>query len=920
MERTLLRFALVLLVATTAPACGDGAAGGASTGERSGATPPSDSKSTRPPPTNPAKVTPPPSPPSPPIDPATSAYLDGLSLLSAARYADAEKAFARAIESNSEKAEYFRARGVARTLAEKFPDALNDFSRAQNLKQERDWELAAWIALAGKMNNKIDGSYTPGSAPREEIEYAVALDAMSQRYWQSRYNGSYTDPVNRALVQTNEPYRGDFASIAERFAKRQLSAGGFDPSVLVARSRADAGGGRPLEALRSIDAAMANDAGNPDLLERRGEILLALGDLEGARRTYTDLLTRRASASAYIGRARAASGSGDANRAEKDLAHAAKLDARAATAARERMGPVIPPLMLDANALWSMLESQCRSNARESTIRETADAIVRATAATRIRYDERYQERRSQLEAELAAAPDDTGRMSALARFLHDDSGVLEERVGPRAEPRPYRTQSDADRKREVERAEELASAALARAPNDPAALTLTAHLLIDAARYDEAQAVVLKALARAENDPDLLETLASLLQIQAARRITAAGNLRQVKMWFETHFDEYPPAEYIYRRYPSPDELRRAAELEREAAQLSKMAEERIAKAAEGAGSTALGHYYRATLQRVRGDHAGARQSLTKAVTMQPDFQQAWFQLAGVLTQLREGDAAVEARARAYALAHTTASAELNALWYKIPRAQFKSARETASQGVAQDPADPRLPAYLAVIDRADGKADEALAHLRMARALCDANLALRGREFAPPNADTTRPERLPLGAENAAFPAAVRLRLASLLLDAGKAAEAAEEFERVEAALAAIPADDVKRTPPDALLPSANQPAGVVPLPESIDFQRIRADAGRRYARWADGRSPEEVAFAAETYRRMLVDYLMATESVDSMRAIADLGFAELLVRSGAFDEAAAAMKSTPAVPQDFWQEMRRTESEIRERRRGR
>jgi hypothetical protein len=41
--------------------------------------------------------------------------------------------------------------------------------------------------------------------------------------------------------------------------------------------------------------------------------------------------------------------------------------------------------------------------------------------------------------------------------------------------------------------------------------------------------------------------------------------------------------------------------------------------------------------------------------------------------------------------------------------------------------------------------------------------------------------------------------------------------------------------------------------------------------------------------------------------------LGLAELYLHSHQIPQAVAALKSTPAVPQDFWQEMRRTESAI-------
>ena len=62
------------------------------------------------------------------------------------------------------------------------------------------------------------------------------------------------------------------------------------------------------------------------------------------------------------------------------------------------------------------------------------------------------------------------------------------------------------------------------------------------------------------------------------------------------------------------------------------------------------------------------------------------------------------------------------------------------------------------------------------------------------------------------------------------------------------------------------------------------------------------------------MLVDYDFRGEKPESLKAIGDLGMAELYLHRGQFAEAAAAMKDTPAVPQDFWQEMRRTESAVR------
>ncbi|MGA2061658.1 MAG: hypothetical protein ABSG67_14330 [Thermoguttaceae bacterium] len=55
------------------------------------------------------------------------------------------------------------------------------------------------------------------------------------------------------------------------------------------------------------------------------------------------------------------------------------------------------------------------------------------------------------------------------------------------------------------------------------------------------------------------------------------------------------------------------------------------------------------------------------------------------------------------------------------------------------------------------------------------------------------------------------------------------------------------------------------------------------------------------------------MPNEGFDALKAIADLGLAELHLHSNQFPQA-AALKSTPTVPQDFWQEMRRTEAAVR------
>ena len=840
---------------------------------------------------------------------AASACLDGLEALSAARYAEAEKAFAQAIALDEENPAYYQGRGVVRTLAENFPAALSDFQRAGRLATAKDWETNAWFAIANKMNGHPEVAFGPGSAPRADQPYAIALTEMGQNYWQSRYQGSYYNKALKQSVATQEPYKGDFPLVTTYYVQRHLALSGASVKTLVSRIQARVSAGHYLEALQALEPLLAGNPGDPDLLAAKAQVLLALNDLEGARHQYTDLLTRRITAAAYLGRARAAAKMGDSARAVKDISLAKALDAPSAAAAQKELAPLLSGTPANPQALWAKLDSQGQAGAPAAQLNETALALVRAMSANRIRYDERYQDRLAKLEGDLRAKPNDPDRMVALSRFIHDESGVLEERVGPRADPKPYRTQSPADLQHEIDRADQLVDTALHDHPNNLSALSLKAHLDVLAGDYDGAQVLVIKALALKKDDPDLLEVLASLLQVQAARHISAAGNLRQMKTWSATDFDVYPPMEYTWWRLPTQAELAQAAAEEQRAAQLSKLAEERLAQAAEGAGPTALGCYYRATLQHVRGDVAGARESMTKAVTMQPDFQQAWFRLAAMCTELRDGDGAIAARARAYSLAQTTASAQLNALWFKIPHAQFKTGRDTVADGVKIDPADARLPAYLAILDEATEKPQDALAHYRMAQAISDASLVLHGTRFATAGEST-----LPLSADAAGFPAAIRLRIAALLLDQGRPADAAAEFSAISATLAGLPATDRKLIPSDALLPNPDIAAGKVPLAESIGSLQIRAAAGVAYAQWAAAKTPQDADLAAKTYRRLLISYCVPTESFDALQGVADLGLAELYVHSNQFAQAAAALKSTPAVPQDFWQEMRRTETDVR------
>jgi tetratricopeptide (TPR) repeat protein len=71
---------------------------------------------------------------------ATLHYIAGIEALEAADFQHAIASLTQAIDLDEDNADYYRARGVAHTLAEDFPAALADLHRADRLRQGGDQE------------------------------------------------------------------------------------------------------------------------------------------------------------------------------------------------------------------------------------------------------------------------------------------------------------------------------------------------------------------------------------------------------------------------------------------------------------------------------------------------------------------------------------------------------------------------------------------------------------------------------------------------------------------------------------------------------------------------------------------------------------------------------------------------------------
>lgn len=845
-------------------------------------------------------------------DAALSPYIEGLDFLEAGRYGDAATAFGRAIAADEENGAYYFARGVARTLNQQFPQALADLQRANRLTDGRNWEIRAWSTLAEKMGGKVDASFAPGIAPMADRDYALALGEMENTYYASRYSGGYWDRQANRRVETITPYTGDFPRVARFFVERHRRLTGEGSRVLLAKvqERIKAGDYHAaLDALRSLLAARPDD---PALLTAEAQARLALSDVAASRRLFTRLLVvQPRDRDTLLGRATAAALEGDSLRVTRDLQLLRRLHPDAARTAEGRLAQTLASAFGSGSppALWTALESQARAGTSPEGLRLRALELVRALAPRRQRYDERYQDRRFALEEALQAAPNDPDHMVALARFLFDETSLLFEQVEPRSEPFLYRTQSEATRQEDLKTIAGISERALARNPRHVGALALQAHLKFQANQFADTETLLRQALAIKPDDPQVLDLMSQLMYVAAARRAAAAAELRTIKQWSERRLDTYPPADYLYTRYPTEEELARAAALEREARRLTQLAQEHIAKAADSVAGTPLGFFLRGNLARLQGNLEAARDAMQQAVSLDPAFEKAWFQLAGIQTQLGRGDEATLARARALNLTQTTAAPWLAAVWYKIPRTQFKTARENLLEALKFDPADPRIPAYLAILDAATEKPADALAHFQMAVALADARLAARGWTLPPSS------KAAPLAPPDLGLPVALRIRVGAFYLEQNKPRFAGQEFAAALQLLDTFPEAAAKTPLPTALLPNPDLPQGTVPLAETPASLRVRTRAGAQYAQWAQGgRSPEDVAFAGKTYNRLLVTYNLTTDNLATLEGLANLGLAQLYVKSNQLDRASAALQAGAAVPNEFMGEMRQVESAVR------
>lgn len=711
-------------------------------------------------------------------------YFDGLEFLRDGRFDDALGKFSAAIEGDSENPRYRIARGATLLFAERPDDAVTDLDRAMALS-DRSKESRMWRAAADRMCARFFTEVYP-QATRDPFESKVGeVSAM----WGQTFRN--VEPGYEPSAERQAEMRAQLADLRRWFVDR--STEGQDAAkVAWMRGKAKADAGDWSAAAVDIARAFAAWPEDPIVLTYQAGCRLAIGDPLLARTLYTRALTDRTDlVDAYRGRALAAAFLGDATRARADLARVASRDASAAQALSKQIDRAL------------------------SEVAKTSDAGLRSllpALATRRRYDETYQDGLREREEAIAMSPSDPDKLAELADFLYGHADVPRERVEPRGEPRLLRFQTPARQEQELLRATSLCDQALAKDPKHVRALAVKAAVCVWNLQYADAETLLKRALQTGSDDPRVLALLSRVLEVAAAQKRAFAASLRSnTFLSSSTHTEGDYEVTTTWWRTPSQGELAEANRLDAEAGNCIQLAAEHLERAAAARPGTAVGAYFTGVLKNKSGDLEAARIAFSEATRLDPEWPDAWFQLADACGRLGRDADWLAARGEGLNRIETTAAPWLELAWKEILRTKYRSAGALLAEAAKRDPADARVPAYRAIAAAADGKPTDAITDLRSAVALEDARALLSGSSWRAG-------EKRPLATERLGLGVALRDRLAAILLaqgDARGALDLQREIVDLEPRLAR--GQDAEELPA-ALLPIAGADPTIVPQAEPV------------------------------------------------------------------------------------------------------
>jgi Tfp pilus assembly protein PilF len=776
--------------------------------------------------------------------PAQRAYVQGLDAIRQGRYPEAVTALTQAMQAAPDPA-FVLARGVAQCLGGQLGPAIADFELAKRsgLKgREADlWTYTAQMMSNGQQRSSLDnkgpgGRGWFGGAPGHIIQGRddYPTDYASFVYYEmaTPYAKGVTPAVREAVRQAGA-----------WFANRAATRADLVPAHL-ARARDLYAQGAWAAVLDEVAFVRPVQPASGEVHLHSGGAWLELGRAATARRELTVGLTAETRVpAAYLARALAAARLGDHARARADLETAARYDA--ALAGRQR-GAVEQEIAAgraegQPEALLATLEASARSGAAQEALVGQAQALQRAMAPRRLRYDEWYQDRVRELEDAVRAAPKSAAPYAELARFVIEEANLAYrgEDVEPRHGPQPFRWQSS--RPAELRRAVALCDAALAVQPDHIGTQTVKAIALVRLGDEAAAEQIVNRVLAAAPRNPEALRLRAQFLVERASALYARAAALRAPRIESSSYTETR--SDGVYRvtetRYypPSGEAIGQAAQLEAQAAELMRASRAALDAALAVLRNTFEGDMLQAEVESAAGRADAAFAALASALRRRPRSLAANQTLAELYRRLGRVDESDRQMSLTTNLVHTNAGWLLRTAWRKAMGQDRTGARAALDEARRLDPTDARVPAYTGALLAEQGRAQEAEAAYRVALALEQARLRMDEGKGG---------SALPREAEELATLMKMRNVLAAARLE--REPQGALEYYLPNAALARrITRGGRAAQMFGAMLPDPAAPAIPVPAPPNAAQLMAEAYNGAGRAYKALGRTQE----AAQQYQ---------------------------------------------------------------------
>lgn len=819
-------------------------------------------------------------------DTGAEPYLRGLDALQNGDYKDAVQAFSAAIETDSENADFYFARGVANLLAEKIEPAKKDLSRAMKLGDASNKHYRLWMAACERMSGNIFSETYPQST-HDAYESMVGFGSAMYGDVKQRLVREPDYPPGPAEMQQANDW---IPKAAKEFASRMKgSAGGAAAAADVAPALAERARqlfeeGNFAEALVDFNNVLKARPDAIDIVFLRARCLAELNDWTEARQQYTRVLCAQpARGQGYLHRALSAAKMGNVQRAKEDLELAKKYGASELESLAPEIEKTIDTMKQEAQTdpatFLAALEAAARGNEPWKQIVAAARKVHQSADARRLRLDETYQLRLRELNEQVNANPNSADALAELATYMNHQVHPWGGRVEPRA---PFEKFRDFDFDRELADAEALADRALAIDANHAQALVTKAHIRIRHQQFADAENLLEKAMGIRDDIPEMLDLYAGIMASVANVNEQRALALRTPRSWSETHDEGDWRVTYYYTRYPSADELALADQLKTQAGELFKMAEQYMQRMIQLRAGTADGFYYQGEFERWNNRLDAARAAMEQAVQLDPKHVNAWQALSEIYSNLDQPDKALEAHSRGSNVLHTNAIGQLRIAWNKINKTAYKSANAALDAAQALDPSDARIYAYRAVIAQQEEKLDDAIAYFRMALAMEDARLRVRGTPLP-----TREKSRAIADPQQVGLALACGVRAGELLSANGKPADAADVLRLVAELQGRLTQEQWQTRLHTSMLPDQVSPDDPNFVPEAMPASTWLASANVSLAKMAIEQGKQK---KAQTFYESAV----ALAAPGEPGALARIGLATLYLDDKRFDDAIKVLQS--------------------------